>query len=638
MEGLPTETYLNYLHNLFSRSDIIKDHFVKAIKDSHALVAGGSVLRAYKQWYDSGDGDIDIYVNINQAELLYDRLKKIGYSINVKNLAPAYDQSFFMKNNISARFRLINYERHMKLAKFIDIMLVPSEINLTTIVQNFDLTCCEIWFDGTIIRATNNDDILNSKGTLREEYRQSLLEYFNNFIIKRMKKYTERGFTITYECEGEKTVTKPKKTIQTPERWVVATLYNKLLSYDATYNGQYSKERYFRMFCRNNLEGTYTMSKLKDVIMNYTVPNVRCTNDEELKALYTRIFTFPSSQYENRCLIIQTINNESPEYMEYITNFTTIPFIQFENMCDNINYEFSHYFRSYRDRRPPQEFEEYVEIIRPAGIPVVEPVVLPLFRLHINEGISHLVNLFLNSRSPETLLEIKNKIYEWYGLPGSLPENFLYILNSLSNAYSEKNDFVFETFIVDENLLRDKNCFDVSMVDEVELTRYLADEEDGFMFVIVDQNEISSVVCYKKEYIINSLIDFGSSIFYECTVQGRYIDYDNDLVIEGINLGNARSHFQKPYMKLPIIGGGNALVPLYQILKMIETDRRIFYLFRQDARLRWTVSHDVSYDGGSWVSAKHCQDGSDEPVYNIKICGGDNCVVGGPAAALVAAE
>ena len=77
------------------------DSFVNAIRDSKALIAGGSVLSAYspKTFKIS---DFDIYVNASNANELYNKLINIGYSRFGGNsyIAPAYDQSFFCKNNI----------------------------------------------------------------------------------------------------------------------------------------------------------------------------------------------------------------------------------------------------------------------------------------------------------------------------------------------------------------------------------------------------------------------------------------------------------------------------------------------------------------------------------------------------------
>ena len=78
-----------------------------------------------------------------------------------------------MKNNILARFRLSNYDVS-NLGRYIDLMIIPDDLLLTSVVQNFDLTFCEIWFDGEKVYATDIDGILNKSGTIRQEYKEAL--------------------------------------------------------------------------------------------------------------------------------------------------------------------------------------------------------------------------------------------------------------------------------------------------------------------------------------------------------------------------------------------------------------------------------------------------------------------------------
>lgn len=159
--------------------------------DCEAVVAGGGVLAVYAYYEIS---DLDIYVNVEFAEDLYLALRNsMGYHIAKMwgNVAPAYDESFFRKNNILARFRL--YQDNLPS---IDIMMIPDHIPVRQVVTNFDLSFCQVWYDGQTVETNHRRDILNKSGFLQKDYQESLFQKFNWFIISRILKYTKRGFKV----------------------------------------------------------------------------------------------------------------------------------------------------------------------------------------------------------------------------------------------------------------------------------------------------------------------------------------------------------------------------------------------------------------------------------------------------------
>lgn len=559
-DELDVQTYLDYTKEFVFNNDIVVfNKFVQAIKDSQALVAGGSVLKSYARYY-SKNTDIDIYVNISKANILFNKLIDIDFIYKNHCLAPAYDQSFFMKNNILSRFRLVKYANQLNNT-YIDLMIIPDNVPLRNVVQNFDLTFCEIWFDGEKVFATNKEDILQKKGTLREEYQQSFLENLNLFIIKRIQKYISRGFKIKYECNGDKTISKPQKSVSeaNKERWVVTFLYSKLFQYDMKKN-QIQPNDFFELFIKNKLQ-EFKMNKLKDVIMNYSSLNIRPNNDEELKKLYINI-------------LIYNIQYLPQKYIDYIIEFTGI-------RMDDIS-----------------------------GDPK-----------------TNIINAFLNAQPDENIEDIKRNI-NMRKLQSD--KKLLYLFSSLKNAFIDKNNFNFDTYIVDETQLP-RRCNDIINLDEEDIEEYIKDK-DNIMFVNVSPaglrqppNDVFSAICYTKENLKNYINSYDN-IFYKCSIQNSFIDYNNDQIIEGV-IVTGRTHEEMPYIKLPLLGGTNILFPLYKIWKVLESDKKVFYIFPRE-ELNYTVSHDVSYNEGNYLSANHCQEGSRESVYDIKICGGNNCFIG----------
>lgn len=77
----------------------------------------------------------------------------------------------------------------------VDIMAVRNKRGPLAVVNNFDLTFCQVWFDGSDVYASHPDHIKAKKGELRYEYCLTLMGG-NRFLKKRIAKYMDRGFTI----------------------------------------------------------------------------------------------------------------------------------------------------------------------------------------------------------------------------------------------------------------------------------------------------------------------------------------------------------------------------------------------------------------------------------------------------------
>jgi hypothetical protein len=209
---------------LQEKYDLDPDEFKNALKESNALIAGGAILSSI---HKEPINDTDIYVNISRKNAILSYLNAEGFVIKKNNVAPAYDQSFFKKNHIFARIL------YSKDDNYVDIMLVEDSTPVRQVVQNFDLSFCEVWYDPSTDRLAGNlEQAVDKEGILNPEYEAALLQYFNPFIIKRMQKYTKRGYTITYECSGTQTVKIPKKrlndTDEDEEEWVAKSLYKSL--------------------------------------------------------------------------------------------------------------------------------------------------------------------------------------------------------------------------------------------------------------------------------------------------------------------------------------------------------------------------------------------------------------------------
>ena len=210
------------------------DAFRDAVKTANALVAGGSILAAFG---DYPINDLDIYVHHSKAKTFLDDLSsKCGYSLRQYgsfHQASQYDRSFFRKNKILARFCLWQGRRRHNHEKSMDVMIIPDDYSIENVVTNFDLSFCETWWDGKDVYANDPYGVRTKSGILKPDYRKSLLEEMNRFIVARLAKYRSRGFTIDLcvreymQEHGNEVVLTPASHTHRPtpdsQEWAIST-------------------------------------------------------------------------------------------------------------------------------------------------------------------------------------------------------------------------------------------------------------------------------------------------------------------------------------------------------------------------------------------------------------------------------
>lgn len=167
------------------------DEFCRKLKELDAYIAGSFPLQAVLNVEWKSDIDIWVYDKEYQGK----KLKAlIAYLLSIGATLPkTYSSKLYEESNYS---RLKN-----DVHRILDCSLNDSKIQIVSckrptldIIRNFDLTICEVGFDGekvSIIGDTTMDDIINHRlvpGTSD----QSIFEWFRTF--RRMLKYIERGF------------------------------------------------------------------------------------------------------------------------------------------------------------------------------------------------------------------------------------------------------------------------------------------------------------------------------------------------------------------------------------------------------------------------------------------------------------
>ena len=254
------EEYITYMQSggvwNLGTNDELKDELNNMLQESGALVAGGFLTRCaniaqlglvHDESDSSGRGkimreaDIDIYVPCENLQRVTDFFDREFEIVNI-NTVKAYDQSFFRKNNIMQRF---HYEAKSYSEQSIDIMSIKKGTSPLDVVQNFDLTFCEIWYDGESINATNLPDAAQKKGFLRSDYVKALLDFNNSFIRERMERYRERGYTIVFQLDNMSNLPfaafKSRKSISDMQGWLYLAIYHSMCTKSLEEPGEENK-------------------------------------------------------------------------------------------------------------------------------------------------------------------------------------------------------------------------------------------------------------------------------------------------------------------------------------------------------------------------------------------------------------
>jgi hypothetical protein len=175
---------------------------IDQLLQSHgAVIAGGYVLRVLigesTAVYRQSRQDIDIYVPCKSYKTIKTPIAAATsdrYSNKFK--ASDYCHSFLRKNGIRTVLQVdIRRAQYGDIELSVDLMAVRNRRSVLDVVQNFDLTFCQAWYDGKDVWTTHPEHIQSKHGQLQGDYVQSYV-MGNYFLQGRINKYISRGFSI----------------------------------------------------------------------------------------------------------------------------------------------------------------------------------------------------------------------------------------------------------------------------------------------------------------------------------------------------------------------------------------------------------------------------------------------------------
>jgi len=150
----------------------------------------------------------------------------------------------------------------------------------------------------------------------------------------------------------------------------------------------------------------------------------------------------------------------------------------------------------------------------------------------------------------------------------------------------------------------ENDCLDIINGDTPTIKQALENENVVFVFY-TDDIKKSQRVAISREVLSDALKtrNIYSYIVYQCVVA-------NTMRRENINKS-------KPYLDIKKLTGFGDLIELQ---KFDITNQQVFLFKQSGEKLESTISYDVLFMGGSYISARHCQEGQGGIIYTPVSC------------------
>lgn len=281
-EDITNEDIKFFLKWAYKEGIKYKNEFFIMLKETNSYIAGGffhMITHDIKFYVYT---DMDIYVNQTNSEEILKYFYDKGASLSLQ-LSSAYNESFFSKNGILSRTRV-----RLDLGYLYDVILVKNNVDVVkTVIPNFDLSYCSVYYDSQNGIVKGNINQLNKKiGKLNKDY----LKYLTNtFIQNRLKKYQKRGYITHIKGSINLKLEKEKRDNEINDKTIVKHIFKKLYQ-----KYSYSQYKYF---------------VIKELSVDYTINNLI----NATKNISNKIYGSNDMQIIMILNIIETINKINEE-------------------------------------------------------------------------------------------------------------------------------------------------------------------------------------------------------------------------------------------------------------------------------------------------------------------------------------
>jgi len=612
-----------------------------AVKNTNSCIAGGSLLS-----YINKDkvNDLDIYVPSNEYInfLKYIigpggtivQLRKM-YILN-QNLSSKYDDSFFKKNKIRLRYSFkIKGKNNSKLK--VDIMIIDTDY--LKVVTNFDLTFCEIFYDGTSIYTTSKQNFENiklKKGILKPDYHKSFRDN-NKFIHNRLKKYMEKGYNININSTTiqwddlvsytDKNEIKKKKRIDNEEEFVVKCLIEILLDYNT------HSELYINLFekidvtphtyleLRRPIYKEYILILFVSLLEDFTLNSFKKLFSELIDQGFEPYYINLLGKLERR--MEQDVYKSILRYKDwYFYGFTMrklataisinkqVPLSDVERIR-TILFPVLHRAFPYLLNRRMGECPSWVEVKRKmVDLNLTDKEYEEAHKVTIEYYKKHSKCLLLNPKMIDPAsLDRKDQLECFLSSEQNTSSEIIKELIMLPFKYVVKNDYYVN---------RDKEIVLIphSLERPIDFNGPIIHDPNAMSFDIVEGEEVSVETALKSKKFV---FKFKENYFHfdEKSLNQTLLNKDSWMY----ECKSTGFDYEELFVKLN--GNGSFLIPCKYLYHMFDSNRRLFEIVETNTKLNKTASfkntdYGITMDIADYVSANHCQSGSDFKVYILK--------------------
>jgi len=584
------KSYLNLDENKYN-------DFIKSLKKYNAVIAGGFVLSCFSGFISK---DIDIYIMNKDMK---------SFASNLPSFLSPIRLDFISKYESIGK----KYVQRMLCYKYdddnipdynimIDIVIIDDNYTIAEIIDNFDLTFCKIWFDGDNVYATYPKNIEKKEGVLNKKY---IAEYHLaikrkeddlSLLHERYRKYTRRGFTIKIGKDPYP----DRIDIPHRERDVHILLSEK----------QTDENRIIKLLLEN-----FTTNN----IIKYLIGDVQYYS--KYISRYMSLFYYKSEYTKRYDLEKLTLFKfyfvslfKEFTFKEYIKNFH----ILFKNVS--------------------------IAYIYKSALYILQELLYRNYNISIIHDYSDKFNMsFVNDRYHWTaiLAKIRTFIenfklnrYEDYKFTSIVDYSYVdihdlrngyeqYVLNNRNIDIEKIKSRKFIKKLTEEKCVKlikraDVNRiirtskltgFDFINCQDINIQEYLAADKENIAIAVISSGNISSITCISKKDIDHMISDMNDNWFYDCEIM-----YDRNKKPD--------EYLYKPYIKIPLANGIFYFEYNY-IYTLFMSKQKIFFVYPLDIEIVKTVSYKNTKHGirrglADYVSANHCQDGSNIRLYQIQ--------------------
>jgi len=559
----------------------VYDNFIRHLQETKAVIAGGFVLSCYADYNSS---DIDIYVSKSNAIKLINKLSTIikVYPVDFQ-IVSIYNgdgsnniKRLIFKNKldeIDDSYRVINTTDSTTIN--IDVIIIDTSSSIIEIITNFDLSFCKIWTDGTSIYAMDEHSITTKHGSLNPKYFEDYQDT-TSLIYTRAEKYIARGFTIDIPSVGE-VIEQPTYTRK--QQIEIAEI--KTIKFLIT---NFRQSALLRTLCKVHDNLNYIQREfIPAALFEYETPigSQTILQLNELKKRNLLIF------HHNMTLITYHFYN-------LFTKFTL------EEYIVNIKYLL------------PTITDDYIYII-------INEILYPILLTYVTITIEPTVD----DRIP--LITIKKTIQDDPLIyTNSFAKNC--ILFYLTKKIYTHSIYNFQKKIFESNLLNiftnihtlqvsDEKIRDIMLCNDVQCSIYGTTYRNVESYLKKDKNNIIIVPPEEKTLIFITREDLDKIVsnkkdnwYYDCSVMREVND----------------NYLLNPYIYLPL-GQLRYYIKYNYLYSVFNSKQQIFFIKRctgPNSRIEKTASYKNTREGmqlgmQNYVSANHCQEGSDITISEI---------------------